>query len=165
MNGKNVKIFEKKVAGLFGKKYGVMVNSGSSANLLALASLEFKKGSEIITPILTFSTTKPPILQLGLIPVFASVDLNSFLIDTSSIEKLITKKTCAIMVPNLLGNIANWTKLRRIAKKYNLILIEDSADTIGYKINNKIGESFRHCNIKLLCTHYYWCWIWRDSLF
>ena len=50
MNGKNVKIFEKKVAGLFGKKYGVMVNSGSSANLLALASLEFKKGSEIITP-------------------------------------------------------------------------------------------------------------------
>ena len=138
MNGKNVKIFEKKVAGLFGKKYGVMVNSGSSANLLALASLEFKKGSEIITPILTFSTTVSPILQLGLIPVFASVDLNSFLIDTSSIEKLITKKTCAIMVPNLLGNIANWTKLRRIAKKYNLILIEDSADTIGYKINNKI---------------------------
>ena len=69
-----------------------MVNSGSSANLLALASLEFKKGSEIITPILTFSTTVSPILQLGLIPVFASVDLNSFLIDTSSIEKLITKK-------------------------------------------------------------------------
>ena len=138
MNGKNVKIFEKKVASLFGKKYGVMVNSGSSANLLALASLELKRGSEVITPILTFSTTVSPILQLGLVPVFASVNTDSFLIDTSNLEKLISKKTKAIMVPNLLGNIANWSSLKKIAKRYNLILLEDSADTIGYKINNKI---------------------------
>ena len=70
MNGRNVKIFENRVAKLFGKKFGVMVNSGSSANLLALASLELKKGSEVITPILTFSTTVSPILQLNLVPVF-----------------------------------------------------------------------------------------------
>ena len=62
MNGKNVKSFENKVAKLFGKKYGVMVNSGSSANLLGLAALELKKGSEVITPILTFSTTVSPII-------------------------------------------------------------------------------------------------------
>jgi CDP-4-dehydro-6-deoxyglucose reductase, E1 len=139
MNGKNVKIFENKVAKLFGKKYGVMVNSGSSANLLALASLELKKGSEVITPILTFSTTVSPILQLNLVPVFADVNKNKFLIDLENIENLITKKTKVIMVPNLLGNIADWKKLKKIGRKYNIILLEDSADTIGYKIDKKIN--------------------------
>ncbi len=139
MNGKNVKTFENKVAKLFGKKFGVMVNSGSSANLLALASLELKKGSEVITPILTFSTTVSPILQLNLVPVFADIDLNKFLVSTKNIEKLITKKTKVIMAPNLLGNIADWKKLKKIADKYNLILLEDSADTIGYKIGNRIN--------------------------
>ena len=70
VNGANVKILEKKVCKIFGKKYGLMVNSGSSANLLALASFNFKKGSEIITPNLTFSTTVDPKYQLGLIPHF-----------------------------------------------------------------------------------------------
>ena len=142
MNGQNVKLFERKVAKLFGKKHGVMVNSGSSANLLALASLELKKGSEVITPILTFSTTVSPILQLNLVPVFTDIDTNKFLISLKNIEKLITKKTKVIMAPNLLGNIADWKKLKMIAKKYNLILLEDSADTIGYKINNKINGNF-----------------------
>lgn len=142
MNGQNVKLFESKVAKLFGKKYGVMVNSGSSANLLALASLELKKGSEVITPILTFSTTVSPILQLNLVPVFTDIDKNKFLISLKNIEKLITKKTKVIMAPNLLGNIADWEKLKMIAKKYNLILLEDSADTIGYKINKKINGKF-----------------------
>ena len=142
MNGKNVKSFEYKVAKLFGKKYGVMVNSGSSANLLGLAALELKKGSEVITPILTFSTTVSPILQLGLVPVFVDVDKNKFLANVENIEKLITKKTKVIMIPNLLGNIANWPKLKKIAKKFNLILLEDSADTIGYKIGNKIRGNF-----------------------
>ena len=142
MNGKNVKSFENKVAKLFGKKYGVMVNSGSSANLLGLAALELKKGSEVITPIITFSTTVSPIIQLGLVPVFVDVDKNKFLANVENIEKLITKKTRVIMIPNLLGNIANWPKLKKIAKKFNLILLEDSADTIGYKIDNKIKGNF-----------------------
>src|SRR5210317_1032223 len=71
IDGENVKKLEKIVANMFGKKYGLMVNSGSSANLLALSSFNFKKGSEIITPNLTFSTTVAPIYQLGLIPHFA----------------------------------------------------------------------------------------------
>ena len=70
VDGQNVKKLEKKVSRLFGKKYGLMVNSGSSANLLAIASFNFKKGSEIITPNLTFSTTVAPIYQLGLKPNF-----------------------------------------------------------------------------------------------
>ena len=137
VDGKNVKKLERTFSKLFGKKYGLMVNSGSSANLLGLSSFSFKKGSEIITPNLTFSTTIAPIYQLGLIPHFIGVEKNKFLADPNHIEKCINKKTVAIMIPNLLGNIADWKKISKIAKKYKLKIIEDSADTIGYKINNK----------------------------
>lgn len=137
VDGNNVKLLEKKVSSLFGKKYGLMVNSGSSANLLAIASLNLKKNSEIITPNLTFSTTVAPIYQLGLIPHFIGVEKNKFVADPSHIKKCINKKTVAIMIPNLLGNIADWKKINSIAKKYKLKVIEDSADTIGYTINNK----------------------------
>ena len=142
VDGKNVKKLEKIVSKIFGKKYGLMVNSGSSANLLALASFNFKKGSEIITPNLTFSTTVAPIYQLGLIPHFVGVVKNKFVADPSEIEKCINKKTVALMIPNLLGNIADWKSINKIAKKYKLKVIEDSADTIGYKTNNKILGNF-----------------------
>ena len=137
VDGKNVKKLENTVSKLFGKKYGLMVNSGSSANLLGLSSFNFKKGSEIITPNLTFSTTIAPIYQLGLTPHFIGVEKNKFQADPLQIEKCINKKTVAVMIPNLLGNVANWKAISKIAKKYNLKVIEDSADTIGYKINNK----------------------------
>ena len=137
IDGEKVKKLEKYVSKIFGKKYGLMVNSGSSANLLALSSFNFKKGSEIITPSLTFSTTVAPIYQLGLVPHFIGVEENKFLADVSQIKKCINKKTVAIMIPNLLGNIAEWKKIHLIAKKYNLKVIEDSADTIGYKVNKK----------------------------
>ena len=135
IDGKYVKLLENKIAKLFGKKYALMVNSGSSANLLGLASLNFKPGSEVITTTLTFSTTVAPIYQLGLVPSFIGVIKDKFIADISQIEKCITKKTVSIMLPNLLGNIVNWKKVKFIAKKYNLKIIEDSADTIGYTIN------------------------------
>ena len=137
IDGKKVKELEKTVSKIFGKKYGLMVNSGSSANLLALSSFKFKKGSEVITPNLTFSTTVAPIYQLGLIPHFIGVEKNKFLADPEQIEKCINKKTVALMIPNLLGNIADWKKINNIAKKYKLKVIEDSADTIGYTVNGK----------------------------
>ena len=137
IDGPSVKELERKIAKVFGKKYGLMVNSGSSANLLALSSFNFKKGSEIITPTLTFSTTVSPIYQIGCIPHFIDVEKYSFLSDLSQIEKAINKKTVAIMLPNLLGNILNWKKVFKIAKKYNLKIIEDSADTIGYTFSGK----------------------------
>ena len=136
IDGPAVKKLEKKIAILFGKKYGLMVNSGSSANLLSLASYNFKKGSEIITPSLTFSTTIAPIYQLGLVPYFIDVKENMFTADINQIEKCINKKTVAIMIPNLLGNIPEWKKISKIAKQYNLKVIEDSADTIGFKYQN-----------------------------
>ena len=137
IDGTAVKKLENKIAKLFGKKYGLMVNSGSSANLLAIASLDLKKGTEIITPTLTFSTTVAPIYQLGLKPSFVDVGFNNFISDTKQIEESITKNTSAIMVPNLLGNVADWKSIYKISKKYNLKVIEDSADTVGYKLNGK----------------------------
>ena len=142
IDGPSVKLFEKNVAKLFGKRFGLMVNSGSSANLLAIASLKLKKGSEIITPTLTFSTTVAPIYQLGMVPHFVDVEMNKFIINTEQIEKAINKKTKAIIVPNLLGNIPNYKKIYKIAKKYKLKIIEDSADTIGYTVNKKTFGKF-----------------------
>ena len=137
IDGPSVKKLENQIAKTFGKKYGLMVNSGSSANLLALASLELKKGSEVITPTLTFSTTVAPLYQLGLTPHFIDVGKNNFIANIDQIKKAINSKTKAIIIPNLLGNVPDWKKIKNISKKYNLKIIEDSADTIGYKLNNK----------------------------
>ena len=137
VDGPSVKELELKLSKLFGKKFGLMVNSGSSANLLALSSFKFKKGSEIITPTLTFSTTIAPIYQLGLVPHFIDVDEATFVSKIDQIEKCINKKTVAIMIPNLLGNVPHWPSIYKIAKKHKLKIIEDSADTVGYTYNNK----------------------------
>ena len=142
IDGPAVKELEAKISKLFGKRYGLMVNSGSSANLLAFASLNLKKASEVITPTLTFFFSFSPIYQLGLIPHFIDVEKNSFIACIDQIEKAITKKTSAIIIPNLLGNVPNWKKIYLIAKKYKLKLIEDSADTIGYKVNKKNYGAF-----------------------
>ena len=137
MGGKKTKILEKKVSKLFQSKYGLMTNSGSSSNLLAIKSFNFPKGSEVITPALTFSTTVSPIIHADLIPVFVDVHFKTLQINEKLIEKAITAKTVAIMAPNLIGNISDWKELKKIASKHNLFLIEDSADTIGYKTKNR----------------------------
>src|SRR3990167_2526894 len=116
--GIETRSFEKDVARLFGKKYGIMVNSGSAANLLAFELLNLPRGSEVITPMLTFSTTVAPIIQKGLVPVFADVDPETYQIDVKQIEKLITKKTKALMIPSLIGNLPDFKALRKIADKY-----------------------------------------------
>lgn len=129
--GERVKKFERAIAKLFGKPYGIMVNSGSSANLLAVEALNLPPGSEVITPVLTFSTTLAPLLQKGLKPVFVDVVPGTYVIDVDKIEKAITRKTRAIMIPSLLGNIPDLQKLQKIAKKHKLFFIEDSCDTLG----------------------------------
>ncbi len=135
--GPYVKEFQQKVAGLFAKSYGVMVNSGSSANLIAFELLRLPAGSEVITPALTFSTTVAPILQKGLTPVLADVDEGTYQINIDQVEQLITKKTRALMIPSLIGNIPDYPRLRRIANKHKLYLIEDSCDTLGPTIAGK----------------------------
>ncbi len=134
--GISVATFENKIAKIFGKKYGVMVNSGSSALILALKCLNLKKGSEVITPCLNFGTAVSSIILNDLVPVFVDVNVRTLQINPDLIKNKITKKTKAILVPNLIGNIADWKKLKNIATKKKLHLIEDSADTLGAKINN-----------------------------
>jgi len=134
--GDNVKLFEKKVSDLFGKELGVMVNSGSSANLLAMELLDCPKNSEVITPILTFATTLSPILKKELIPVFVDVEPETYIVNIDEIEQAITSKTKALMIPSLLGNIPDLRRLRKIADENNLIFIEDSADTLGATFDN-----------------------------
>ncbi len=135
--GKNVTTFEKKISKLFSKKYGLMVNSGSSALLLAMETLNIPKGSEVITPALTFSTTVGYIVRNKLVPVFVDVEEGTYCINESKIKNLITKKTKAIVAPHLMGNIVNWEKLAPILKKRGILIIEDSADTLGATYKNK----------------------------
>lgn len=129
--GPRIQKFEESISKIFGKKYGIMVNSGSAANLIALEVANLPKGSEVITPILTFATTVAPLLQKGLIPVFVDVEMGTYLIDIKKIESAITPKTKAFMIPSLIGNLPDFVELEKLAKKYNCLLIEDSCDTLG----------------------------------
>ena len=145
--GKMFRILKKKIGNIFTKKYSLMVNSGSSALILALNVLNFKKGSEIITPCLNFGTAISAILISGYKPVFVDVNIHTLQIDTDLIEKKISKNTKAMVIPNLIGNIPDWYKIKKIAKKYNLKIIEDSADTLGAKIGKKSTGYFSDISI------------------
>ena len=134
--GVSVDKFEKEIAKKFSKKFGLMVNSGSSAIMLAIKVLSLKKNDEVITPCLNFGTAISSLIHYDIKPIFVDVDIRSLQIIPSQIEKKISKKTKALLIPNLIGNIPDWKKISTIAKKYNLKIIEDSADTLGAKINN-----------------------------
>ena len=129
--GEKVKQFEQEIAALFSKDQGIMVNSGSSANLLTFEVLDIPENSEVITPILTFATTLSPIIKKGLIPVFVDVEPETYVVNIDQIEESITSKTKALMIPSLLGNVPDLKRLRKIADENNLIFIVDSADTLG----------------------------------
>jgi len=136
--------FEEKIAKHFGKKYGVFVNSGSSACLLALACLQLPKGTKVITPACTFSTTLAPIIQLGLKPIFVDVGLNDYVADIEKVIDMITPDVKVIMLPNLIGNKPNWKKLKNDLKflgRPDIILIEDSADTVTYTPESDIATT------------------------
>ena len=139
--------FEAKIANIFDKKHCLYVNSGSSALYIGVEAFGFKKGSEVITPALTFGTSVGCIVKNNLIPVFVDVEPNTFNIDVTKIENMISKKTVAILAPNLMGNICRWDKIREIADKYNLIVIEDSADTLGAKYKNKSSGFYSDMSI------------------
>lgn len=127
--------FERKVAKYFGKQYGIMVNSGSSANLMGLAALELPRGSEVVTPACTFSTVIAPIEQLGLVPVFVDVELRSYVPSEKDILAAITPKTSCLMIPNLVGSKVDWKFLRHEITKMgrsDIILFEDSCDCMTY---------------------------------
>lgn len=129
--------FEAKIADLFDKKYCLYVNSGSSALYIGVESFGFPKDSEVITPALTFSTSIGCLVKNNLVPVFVDVEPYTYCIDTNQIEQQINQNTVAILAPNLMGNLCDWPKIRDIADKHNLVVIEDSADTLGATINGE----------------------------
>ncbi len=135
--GNYARQFERKIASLFDKKHCLYVNSGSSALYIGVEAFGFKKNSEVITPALTFGTSVGCIVRNGLVPVFVDIEKNTFNIDVTKIEDMITDKTVAILAPNLMGNLCRWDKIREIANKHGLIVIEDSADTLGALYKNK----------------------------
>lgn len=136
--------FEKQIAKRFGKKFGVFVNSGSSACLLAIAALDLPKGIKIITPACTFSTTLAPIIQLGYQPVFVDVGLTDYVADIDQVIEAVTEDVKVIMLPNLIGNKPDWKRLRSMLQaigREDIILIEDSADTITETLETDVATT------------------------
>ena len=137
--------FKKKL----GLNYCLMVNSGSSANLLALFTLinpkkknRLKIGDECLVPAVCWATSLWPVIQAGLTPKLIDVDLNSFSINLDLIKKNITKKTKAIMMINVLGNCSEIDKIQKFAKEKNIYLIEDNCESLGSKYKNKYLGSY-----------------------
>jgi CDP-6-deoxy-D-xylo-4-hexulose-3-dehydrase len=135
--GEQVQTFETRVAELLGHRYGIMVNSGSSALMVAMRLLNLPKGSEVITSVVTFSTDVASIVHAGYVPVFVDVVLDTYQIDLDKLEAMIGPKTKAILVPNLLGGIPDWDRLREIADRHKLLLVEDSCDTLGATLKGR----------------------------
>lgn len=135
--GEYVRVFEKVISRMFEKSHGLYVNSGSSALYVGMEAKRYEPGSQVITPVLTFSTTVGCIVKSGLTPAFVDIGYDDYCIDVAKIEEMITSKTVAILAPNLLGNICKWDEIRNIADKYNLDVIEDSADTLGGTLKKK----------------------------
>ncbi len=142
--------FESKLADFLGVKYALLANSGSSANLLAIAALtspllkerRLQPGDEVITTACGFPTTLNPILQHNLVPIFVDIELGTYAIDAAKIEKAITPKTKAIFVAHTLGNPVNIGHILQIAKKHNLWFVEDNCDALGSTYNGKYTGSF-----------------------
>ncbi|OGN05660.1 MAG: hypothetical protein A2831_00560 [Candidatus Yanofskybacteria bacterium RIFCSPHIGHO2_01_FULL_44_17] len=135
--GKYTQEFENKVSNLFGKKYGLFVNSGTSANVLAMELANLPPSSEVITQACTFPATLAPIVQKGLTPVFVDSNIGTYNIDIAGVQKAISKKTKAIFISHAIGNVNDMASLSRICKKNNLIFIEDACDTIGCRFKGQ----------------------------
>ena len=142
--GAKVKAFEQMFAEYIGQSYGVMTNSGSSANLLALSCLGLKPGDEVITPALTWATTVFPIAQVGAVPVLVDVDRATYNISPQAIEAAITPKTKAIMPVHLLGNPCDLTSIGFLAYQYGLFVLEDSCEAHGAKYDGEKVGFFGH---------------------
>ena len=148
--GKYAKRFEEDFAKYFSMKHCLLVNSGSSANLLALNALRspllgrrrLKAGDEVITTACAFPTTVNAIIQNSLIPVFIDVDIGTYNIQTEKLKRAITKRTKAIFIAHTLGNPADLDRILKIARKYNLWFVEDNCDSLGSRYRGKYTGTF-----------------------
>ena len=150
--GAHVKAFEQEFAEYFGAKHGIMVNSGSSANLIAVAAMAYKKdrplqrGDEVIVPAISWATTYHPLQQYGLKLRFVDVELESLNIDPAQLEKALTPKTRAIVAVSILGNPAALDVIRAFADAHDLMLLEDNCESMDAELNGKKTGTFGHLN-------------------
>lgn len=141
--GKKVNLFERKFANYLGSKHAVMVNSGSSANLLALKIVQkYCMGTEIITPAITWATTVFPIYDVGKTPVFVDIELETLGMHPELVHDAIDKDTAAILPVHTLGIPCKIDKLSDLAKSYDLMLVEDTAEAHGATIGSKKAGTF-----------------------
>ena len=146
--GRNVKEFEDCFANYFGRKYAVMVNSGSSANLIAVASLFYrgknslKRGDEVIVPCISWATTFYPLYQYGLRLKFVDVDLNTLNYDIDELKKAVGPETKIIVAVSVLGNPCNFDEITKICDENNIILFEDNCESMGAKFNEAYTGTF-----------------------
>ncbi len=147
--GEITKKFQREFAKFIGSKYALMVNSGSSANLLATFAMinpmkknRLKTGDECLVPSLCWSTSLWPIVQAGLKPKFVDVDPETLNISLKDLEKKISKKTKALMLVHVLGNSTNMKKIKKLTNKYKIKVIEDTCESLGSKFNGKYLGSF-----------------------
>lgn len=129
--GRRVREFEEQVAALFGKRRGIAVNSGSSALYLAVELLDLPPGTEVLTSVLTFSTDVASLVRAGLVPVFVDVEPDTYNVDVDAMERLVGPETRAVLIPNLVGNAPDWDRIRELADRHGLLVIEDSCDALG----------------------------------
>lgn len=149
-SGRHAKEFERRLAGIMGMRGAFMVNSGSSANLLALTALtspalgdrRILPGDEVVTVAAGFPTTVTPILQNGLTPVYVDIDIPTYTANIERVREAIGPKTRAIMMAHTLGNPFNITEILRIAEEFNLWVIEDTCDALGGRYDSKPIGSF-----------------------
>lgn len=146
--GAKVQEFEKQFAAYTGSKYCVMVNSGSSANLLMIAALRFRKespllaGEEIIVPAVSWSTTYHPLQQYGLKLKFVDVDRDTLNYDIDALAAAVTEKTRAIMIVNLLGNPNDFEAIQAIVAGRNIVVVEDNCESLGAQLNGRQAGTF-----------------------
>lgn len=146
--GEKVKQYELDFASFFGSKYAVMCSSGSTANLLMVASLFYQnnnsleRGDEIIVPAVSWSTTYFPLHQYGLKLKFVDIDIETLNYDLDKLETSITEDTKALMLVNLLGNNNDFDRINLICKEKNIVIIEDNCESMGAKYNNKYSGTF-----------------------
>ena len=142
LGGKHVQDFERSAASFVNSKYAVAVNSGTAALQAALYALDIKKGDEVLVPSFTFVATANAVVSTGAKPIFVDILKENFTIDPEDLEKKITKKTRAIIPVHLYGNVAIIERLSEISKKYNIPIIEDSAQSLGSTYKGKHTGTF-----------------------
>lgn len=142
VNGRHTKEFENVFKNYLGARHAVFCNSGSSALILAFEALGLPKGSEIISPALTFPTTINPAIRQGMKIVLVDSDIGTYNVNVDELEKAVTSDTRAIIIPHLLGNMSDMDRITDLVEDHNLLFVEDCCESLGSMYNNKLLGSF-----------------------